>query len=889
MFGQEALDAYLLERGVTDPGRAYIRRVRSTPPSRSVGSSARNVTCRFASRKMRRSIQAESHTGELPAIWIWEFDSATYEFWDQPEPTLLPIINRAGRLTNQLKTADFLLLQRDFVGWVECKPLSWLEREASKGNPNYRQCAEGRWHYVPGEQVAACWGMGYVIRLAEENNQVLVDNLSFLSDYLSESVADVPNDRRAEILALLGSSGWIRLCDLVRAPGIASDDVYALIAGRDLYVDVEADRISEIERCFVFRDRDAAIAYRLVLKVAATSELPDLTYVDLASGSKIVWDGNVWTIANAGEHELTLVDGSMASVMPRDVMQRLIGEGRVLANPAAPNAKSRRAAERLAKANDAERAQAVKRQQALFPPPGSKVIDIPGRTLRAWRRAWHLGMELYGVGFIGLLPNIHKRGNRKPKLPSITLEIVEQVGRTRFLSEESPSISACYGIARLQCLAAGTVAPSPSTFSRKVHLLATEADRVRARHGDKAAYQVEAWYWNLEPDTPRHGQRPLEIAHLDHTQIDLQLRDERFERMTRKCWVTALIDAYSRLILAIFVSFDSPSYRSCMMVIRECVRRHGRVPSTIVVDWGSDFRSEYFEQLLAYLVIHKKHRPKGSPRHGAVIERVFKRMNEDLIHNLRGNNKGLQNPRILSRSHDPRERAIWTIERFGARLLDYIDNVYAQQPHGSLGVSPRHAFDLGLRDFGGRAERRIVYDEAFRMICLPSVDKGTARVRPGGAVKINYAYYSAPALVEPGCVGRDLQVRYDPFNMAVAYAFVQGSWIQLRSQYESVFRRYSEREIKAASEQIREKNGGTYKRRHLSAETIARHLLRMEQEEAAMLAQTTLDQLRDGSLGRSGGVRAQSQGSGDMVATPEQLVDENLFDNLPIEYYGDIE
>ncbi len=44
-----------------------------------------------------------------------------------------------------------------------------------KGNLNYRRDDDGRWHYLPGEVAAARWGMGYIVRLAEDNNPILVD------------------------------------------------------------------------------------------------------------------------------------------------------------------------------------------------------------------------------------------------------------------------------------------------------------------------------------------------------------------------------------------------------------------------------------------------------------------------------------------------------------------------------------------------------------------------------------------------------------------------------------------------------------------------------------------------------------------------------------------
>jgi transposase InsO family protein len=66
-----------------------------------------------------------------------------------------------------------------------------------------------------------------------------------------------------------------------------------------------------------------------------------------------------------------------------------------------------------------------------------------------------------------------------------------------------------------------------------------------------------------------------------------------------KPWLTMLIDAFSRRILSLFLTYDPPSYRSCMMVLRECVRRHERLPQILVVDGGAEFRSVYLDTLLA--------------------------------------------------------------------------------------------------------------------------------------------------------------------------------------------------------------------------------------------------------------------------------------------------
>src|SRR5437667_7744644 len=55
--------------------------------------------------------------------------------------------------------------------------------------------------------------------------------------------------------------------------------------------------------------------------------------------------------------------------------------------------------------------------------------------------------------------------------------------------------------------------------------------------------------------TPRHGDRPWEIAHIDHTQLDIELLSSLGKPLGRP-WATFLVDAYSRRLLAVYLTFD---------------------------------------------------------------------------------------------------------------------------------------------------------------------------------------------------------------------------------------------------------------------------------------------------------------------------------------------
>src|SRR5260370_13040771 len=98
-----------------------------------------------------------------------------------------------------------------------------------------------------------------------------------------------------------------------------------------------------------------------------------------------------------------------------------------------------------------------------------------------------------------------------------------------------------------------------------------------------------------------------------------------------------------------------------MMVLRECVHRHKRLPELLVVDWGPEFRSTYFETLLARYECSKATRPKAKPRFGSVIERLFGNPNTTFVHQLHGNTPVMTQARHTTKSGDDRQHSTRTV------------------------------------------------------------------------------------------------------------------------------------------------------------------------------------------------------------------------------------
>jgi transposase InsO family protein len=390
-----------------------------------------------------------------------------------------------------------------------------------------------------------------------------------------------------------------------------------------------------------------------------------------------------------------------------------------------------------------------------------------------------------------------------------------------------------YGALIRACESEGTVAPSYKTFALAINRR-FQSDVVFKRRGRRAAYQMEPPYLELQLATPRHGDRPFHICHIDHTELDVEVLCSSTGRNLGRPWLTIFMDAFSRRLLALFLSFDPPSYRSCMMVLRECVRRHGRLPQILVVDGGIEFDSVYFETLLARYECTKKTRPPAKPRFGSVCERLFGTSTQ-LIYSLAGNTQITKNVRQVTTSVDPKNHAVWTLEALHNRLCEWAYELYDTTMHPALGQSPRDGFELGLQRSGNRLHRHIPYDDEFRMMTLPTTARGTALVDSGKGVKINHLHYWSTVFRDPAIERTRVPVRYDPYDAGTAYAYVGNHWISCYSEHFSSFRGRSEREMMIAAAELRKRSQDHSREFKVTARRLADFVASIEAEESLLV------------------------------------------------------
>jgi len=581
-------------------------KIRVSPPSRRVRNSSGNVSVRYPSRKMGVVIQAESHRNELAGIYEKEYDPNTYEYYDQPPPMKLVYIAKNGRRVGVWHTPDYFVIRSDALGWEEWKTEEQLGVLKETMPNRYVQEEDGGWKCPPGEACAELFGFFYHVRSSREINWIYQRNLLFLEDYLRSDPLKIHDEQRERISSAVSADPGMVLKKLLSeftgpGHGVTQDSIYALIATGRLYVDLYTVSLAEPERAPVFSNEESARAYTIVSTRFPAGPHTQEGWVERRVGTQVRWDGKGWTIVNVGIEQTALLseDGNLIH-LPNLAFETLVRQNQINVGQRTLDAgDASRILEFLSRASPRDFHEANRRYDVIAPKlKGQTISDttIPGRTIRCWLKRWRQAEAQYGSGYVGLLPQRQESGNRNPKLPVPVQALMETFIVSDFETLKQKPKYEVYGALVRTCQEQGIAAPSYKTFVRAVKQR-PKAEQVQKRQGARSAYQVRSFYQELTLTTPRHGDRPFEIAHIDHTELDIELVCSQTGRNLGRPWATFLSDAFSRRLLAVYLTFDSPSYRSCMMVLRECVRRYTRLPHTIVVDGGKEFESIYFETL----------------------------------------------------------------------------------------------------------------------------------------------------------------------------------------------------------------------------------------------------------------------------------------------------
>ena len=427
-------------------------------------------------------------------------------------------------------------------------------------------------------------------------------------------------------------------------------------------------------------------------------------------------------------------------------------------------------------------------------------------TCIRWLTAYRKAQRDQGVGLLGLVPCNHRSGNRVRRFSSEVYALMDEVAAEEYEDGRNLTVRAAHRALIVRCEEAGFAVPSYNAFRAFVRERPHGRAVAKRRGHKEAAAQAP-------PAGPRdptvHGQGPLDVVHIDATQLDLWVRygppDEPF---LLRPWITVALCAWSRVVVGYALSFDPPSVYTLFMVLRDLLERRGVAPNRIVVDRGAEFASLDFEITCAAYVIEIMSRPPGRPRFGAVVERFFHTLNKHLVHTLSGNTQLLKNPRRITKAVDPARDAPWSLEDFDPFLLRYLFEDYPNIPHEGLGdITPADRFRQGERTLA--VGHPLPDNPDLRFMLWPFAKRRRATVHRSRGIPAETVRYWNAVMSDPQVHRTHVEVRVDPADAGHVVAYLDGVWRLCRAlNYFEVFHGRSRRELRLAAAILRKRHRG---------------------------------------------------------------------------------
>lgn len=771
---------HLKKIGVTKEGIAYVLRVHNKfAPSRKANGLFGCVHDTYASRKNGFTVNSESRHYEAPFILWCELNKDVLIYWDQPEKIKISFFAKC-RTSTILTTEDVLVIENDKAYLVECKPHREMEKLTLEYPGRYNRTEHG-FSCPPAIQACNKMGIGHRVVTELDFSVNFVRNCYFLLEFIDQQ-ASVNDHTKEEVKFFIERrESRVKLNSLQKE--FSQETVFSLILENSLFFDFDFDLLHIPDRCHIYANKHHLDAIRLCRK--------NNTLIQARSILDLEFQPHLWI--NSTQHVITsffpennialsLRSTTSTLLLTKSELGRLMDRGDIYVT--SPIDEASQKAISLLK-NKSARQIELALQRLEIVQSDSPPKSVSERTYYRLKRQFRQAQEEFGDGLLGLIDNSDKQGNRKCRLIEQSIALMEHY----FIQALKPSpgplkfyFDAYVREAESQCIPPVSL----KTFYQRFKKFTSIYERTRKQKGQRAAYSLgpQPRELSFEKEIPYDGDFAFQIAHIDHSPIEMEFKSSINDlQFSGSLQLSIMFDAYSKMILAIHASFEKPSYRATMMLLRECYRRHGVLPLMIVYDRGADFESKYNDETLASLGVHKRRRPVGASRHGSGIERCFGTSETELIHTLEGNKQLQKLGRSLSSTHNPKKFAAWTPSDFYTALKEYAYHTYPETIRSGICESPLNRFNRSLSNFDRKPGTKVNSDEAFYLATMPvkKTNNGYCTLK-NSQLKFGPILYRLEKAV-PGYEGEKIKVlvKYDPYDIRHIWAKIGNRWAQLNT------------------------------------------------------------------------------------------------------------
>ena len=386
----------------------------------------------------------------------------------------------------------------------------------------------------PGESAAQAHGLYYRVRTNEQVHPLVIQNLKFLQDFWIHPY-EVPSEQEAQVLTLVTTAPGISVRQLQEAcPDLPVDVLWALLTDHRLFTDLSASSLMQWDQVRLFRSQAEAEE-----ACSGAEGLPQ----PIPLFTRLSFDGRLWEAEKQGDRVVLRPEVGTAFTLPTTHVQQLLDTGAAtLVGEAAPSQLSEEARTLLLGAGPTALAAANQRLSTIQAYRSGEHVAVTKRSVQNWLRSYREAEHAYGCGYLGLLDQSAHRGNRAPRVDAASKQLLETFLRTHYAAPQAKRRSAVYALYRDECAKQQISPVSQATFYRECALFTTP-QVTAVRHGKRAAYPDQPRFFYLDQTTPRHGERPFAVAHLDHTELDIELVSSITGKPLAKPYATFLTDA----------------------------------------------------------------------------------------------------------------------------------------------------------------------------------------------------------------------------------------------------------------------------------------------------------------------------------------------------------
>ncbi|WP_067521937.1 Mu transposase C-terminal domain-containing protein [Endozoicomonas ascidiicola] len=777
--------------GVNDEGLDYVQQSMGNPV-RHINRGGPGRASLFPSPLMGVVNKSESDLEKALQI-MSEMKPSVRGIFDQPITFQISPVMKNGKRQGIRHTPDAFLVEEDAVSFVECKRVAELMELCEKYPDRYiYDEVEGCFRSPVMERELKRTGVKYRFFTDADCNPKLLANIRHLLDYIRvlKKKEAVSSEIEQACVSFIGSSPTMTISEfLVGHPALKIDHVLQLVASGALYVAMERELLSEPETCRVFTSKSACQVYITTRDVKPSNGFHfKSSEMAVKEGMVCQRGGQVWKLQSIDPSRQTVLieitgEGlsQLKPVRIQDVRELIKSkELEVVEGDQSNDKLNDEQTQMMLAANEDHQKEALKRHHTLHQvlmgdmnrQQAAEYLGCSTRTLRRYMKRYAEGIDRRGNGLAELVDNHRGKGNSQSFINGKPLELADDVIESEYLDAKCKSVAACYRDYVRLCKDEGVEPGSYSWMRRRIKTVSL-SKRVRTRQGHKKANALMPITTSDGVIESRRGTRAFEYLHVDHTQLDEFLKFPN--KKPAKPWLTVIVDLYSRSVLAIYLTMSSPSNNSVMMVVRELIKRHGRLPESFCVDGGAEFESVQFEQFCAYfsVTIHSR---KSNPRGGSAVESVFKQLNEAVVHTLTGNSKLMKNPRQLSASVNPVLNALWDFQSLKQLLEDFFYGHYNKTEHPAHKMIPDEVLEDSFIRHGERDYRKVgADDENLRIMMLPhDGNKRTRVIQPVKGVVRKGLYYGHELFSSADWLGKEVELRIDPEDDSYVYCNLDG-------------------------------------------------------------------------------------------------------------------